>query len=320
MRLPKLLIILLTVALLVWAVEALYLKQRNTSAAARIKAEEAQNRDRLLVEHKQTRRELELEYDKKKQLATGQTVFDRIFNTQDQNIEELILRVSREALPAAWSCDVRVEEFTHFILYIHLPHNPQRATPDQVVVYLHPILKYCGGYLSDVAVFDSTHKSYLFFDKSMLEAIKKDAGISRALARRSEQLGEVFTRFNSVTIECEKHESQLFLPLEVVGSNGVVTCYALFDTGASTTMLSSEVVNKTGIDNLQSAPRRSFNTANGLLSCPIVTREVNVAGFRKGIEVAVNQRDELNLLGMNFFEGMDYIVDFQNSAIYVWQK
>ena len=49
-------------------------------------------------------------------------------------------------------------------------------------------------------------------------------------------------------------------------------------------------------------------------------REVNVSGFRKKIEVAVNQRDKTNLLGVNFFEGMDYIVDFQNSAIYVWKK
>jgi hypothetical protein len=85
-------------------------------------------------------------------------------------------------------------------------------------------------------------------------------------------------------------------------------------------VLSEEVVKKTGLDDLQRAPRREFDTANGLLTCPIVRREINVAGFRKNIEVAVNQKDKMNLLGMDFFEGMDYIVDFQNSAIYVWQK
>ena len=125
---------------------------------------------------------------------------------------------------------------------------------------------------------------------------------------------------NSVTIECEKHESHLFLPIEVAGKSGIVTSYALLDTGASTTTLTAEVVAKTGFDNLQNAPRRNFNTANGPLSCPIVNREVNVGGFRKSIEIAANQRDDINLLGVNFFEGMNYIVDFQNSAIYVWGK
>jgi hypothetical protein len=45
-----------------------------------------------------------------------------------------------------------------------------------------------------------------------------------------------------------------------------------------------------------------------------------VGGFRKNIDVAVNQKEDVNLLGMNFFEGMEYIVDFQNSSIYVWEK
>jgi len=320
MRLPKLLIKLLLLSLLLWAVEALYLEQRNASTLERIKAEEVQSRNLLILDYKQKRIDLEKEYENKKHLATGETVFDRIFNTQDQSIVDLIMRVSREALPEAWSCDVKVDEFTHFILLVHLPHNVKRATMDQVVSHLHPILKYCDWCLTDIAVFDRTHKSYLFFDKSMLDGIKKNAGISRILADRSEHLGESFSRFNSVTIECEKHESHLFLPLEVAGSNGVVTCNVLFDTGASITMLSAEVVTNTGDDRFHIAPHRSFSTASGLISCPIVTRQVNVSGFRKVIEVAVNQKDEQNLLGINFFEGMDYIVDFQHSAIYVWEK
>ena len=95
---------------------------------------------------------------------------------------------------------------------------------------------------------------------------------------------------------------------------------ALLDTGASTTTLNFEIVTETGFDNLQKAPRRSFNTANGEKSFPIVTRDVNVGGLWRGIEVAVNQKDEVNLLGVNFFEGMDYIIDFPNSSIYVWEK
>ena len=320
MKLKKLLGMLLVVALVAWAAEALYLAQRNATTPAHIKAEGLQNRNRLELDYKQKIRELEHEYEKKKHLATGETVFDRIFNTQDQSIINLIKRISQEALPNGWSCGVEVEEFTHFILLVYLPHNAQRASSDQVTQYLHPVMKYCGWCLSNVAVFDKTHKSYLFFDKVMLEEIKEGKGISQDLARSAEEQGDSFTRFNSITIECDKHESHLFLPMEVAGRNGVVTCYALFDTGASTTTLSDEVISNTGYENLQSAPRRSFSTANGWMSCPIVYREVKLGCFRKSIEVAVNQRDKINLLGMNFFEGMDYIVDFQNSAIYVWEK
>jgi predicted aspartyl protease len=263
---------------------------------------------------------LEQEYEKKKHLATGTTVFDRIYNTQDQSIIDLIMHISREALPDGWSFDVKIEEFTHFILLIYLPHNSQQTPPDQIVSHLSPILKYCGWVLSDVAVFDRKHKSYLFFNNAMLREIEKGKKLSQSLLRRAEKYGQSFTRFNSVTIECFKYESHLFLPLEVIGANAVITCNALFDTGASTTTLSAEVVSKTGNDNLQDAPHRRFNTANGTMSCPIVKREVNVGGFRKDIEVAVNQKDEVNLLGVNFFEGMEYIVDFKNSSIYVWER
>jgi clan AA aspartic protease (TIGR02281 family) len=154
----------------------------------------------------------------------------------------------------------------------------------------------------------------------MLDKIKRRGKLLNNTLAHAKKQGLSFTQFNSVTIECEKHESHLFLPIEVAGKGGIVSIYVLLDTGASTTTLTSEVIAKTGFDNLQNAPRRTFNTANGPMSCPIVTREVNVGGFRKGIEIAVNQKDDINLLGVNFFAGMDYIVDFQNSAIYVWEK
>jgi len=318
MNITKVLVILLAITLLAWGTEVMYLSQRNASAPERIKNNASQLRNRLLLEHQQRRRQIELEYEEKKHLATGETVFDRVYNTQEQSIIDMIIRVSQEALPAQWSCDVKVGEFTHFILLVYLPHNSQQATPDQVALYLRPILKYCNWCLSDVAVFDRTHKSYLFFDKTMLDKIKRNKEISPDLSYRATTLGKSFSRFNSVTIKCEKQESHLFLPMEIAGQNGIVTCYALFDTGASITTLSAEVISQTGYDILKDAPRRSFNTANGRMSCPIVKREVNVGGYRKQIEVAVNQRDQLNLLGMNFFKGMDYVVDFQNSAIYVW--
>ena len=320
MKRLKLIGILFLISLLVWVGEVIYLAQLNAAAPNHIKAAENQRRNRENIEYQQKIRELEQDYDKKKHLATGKTVFDRIYNTQGQSIIELIQRLSDEALPKSWSSDVKVEEFTHFILLIYLPHNSQQVAPDQVVSYFGPILEYCGWLLTDVAVFDRTHKSYLFFDKTMLNETKKNGQLSKRLLACAEKQGQSFTQFNSATIECEKHESHLFLPIEVAGPSGIVTCYALLDTGASTTTLNYEVVSKTGSDNLQNVPRRSFNTANGMMSCPIVTRGLNIGGFRKNVEIAVNQKDDINLLGVNFFEGMDYIVDFQNSAIYVWDK
>jgi len=144
------------------AVQALYFAHENASTRDRIRSQEAQNRSRMETDNAQKLRELEHEYERKKHLATGGTVFDRIFNAQDQTIIDLVKRISQEALPDGWSCDVKVEEFTHFILLIYLPHNSERPQIDQVTSSLQPIMKYCSWCLSDVAVFDSRHKSYLF--------------------------------------------------------------------------------------------------------------------------------------------------------------
>jgi predicted aspartyl protease len=320
MKVTKLIGLLLVVGLVTWSIEVIYLLQQNRSTPVQIKNVETQERNRLELEYRKNERNLEQEYEKKKHLATGETVFDRIFNSPDQNIVDLIKRISGEALPDGWSYNVKVDEFIHFALLVYLPYNSQPITTDQITSYLQPISKYCSLYLSDIALFDRTHKSHLFFDKSILNEIESGKAISKEMLLLAEDQGKSFTRFNSITLKCEKDESHLFLPIEIIGPNGLVTCYALFDTGATTTMISADVISKTGYDNLQIAPRRSFNTANGMMSCPIVFREINIVGFRKNIEVAVNQQDEINLLGMNFFEGINYIVDFQSSAIYVWQK
>lgn len=316
----KLFTTLFTAALAVWGIQILYLLHSNNTVPRRIKEEGAQERQRISLDHAQKLRKLEKEYETKKHLATGSTVFDRIFNTQDQTIVDLIKRISREALPGDWSCDVKVEEFTHFILLIYLPHDTELPTTDHIVTALRPVMKYCGWCLSDVSVFDQQHKSYLFFDKAILRHMKSGKHLTSSMERTALRQGKAFTRFNSVTVQCEKYESHLLIPIQISGPNGVVGCRALLDTGASTTMLASEIIAETGQDNLQSAPRRTFSTANGAISCPIVHREVNVSGMRKKLEVAVNQQDQLTLLGMNYFKGMDYIIDFGKSTIHMWEK
>lgn len=256
MNLFKLTFVIFVCSLLAWVGEIIYLSQQNAATPDRVKAEENQKRNRAKVEYQKKLRELEQEYEKKKHLATGNTLFDRIYNTQDQSIIELIQRISKEALPNSWSFDVKAEEFTHFILLIYLPHDSQKETPSQIVSHLGPVIKYCGWLLTDVAVFDKTHKSYLFFDKKMLVEIKRNGRLSKSSLYSAEKQGQSFTQFNSVTIECEKHESHLFLPIEVAGKRGIVTSYALLDTGASTTTLTSDIIRKTGHDNLQNTPDR----------------------------------------------------------------
>jgi predicted aspartyl protease len=208
----------------------------------------------------------------------------------------------------------------HFILLIFVPHTETQIQAGNVAEHFAPILKYCGWCLSHIAVFDRTHKSYLFFDETTLNHLKRGIRLTEKLAKKVRRQGKAFSRFDSITIQCEKYESHLLIPIEILGSAGVVTCYALFDTGASTTMLSKDTILETGHDDLLAAPRRSFNTVNGRMSCPIVRRNVNAAGLRREIEVAVNQTDELNLIGMNYFEGLKYIADFENSCIYVWEE
>jgi len=316
----KLLTILLIGALAVWGGQALYLVHENKSAPDRIRDEETQKRTLLKVEYAQKLRELEREYGRKKYLATGDTVFDRIFNTQNQTVIDLVKRISQEVLPDGWLSDVKVEEFTHFILLVYLPHNSEPPPIGQISSALQPIMKYCSWCLSDVAVFDRRHKSYLFFDKLLLTQLESDKPLSTRMTELARKQGASFTRFNSVTIECDKHESHLVVPIEIGGPNGAKSCRALFDTGATMITLPTKIIAATGSDDLQTATRRTFKTMNGTISCPIVKREVNIGGLRKEIEVAVDQRDGIPLVGMNFFEGMDYIVDFGQSNLYMWEK
>ena len=165
MKVRKILIILLLVALVVWGIQSLYILYSNASAPSQIERQAETDRRMQRVEFQNRERKLNNEYSQKKYLATGKTVFDRIFNTKDLTLVELIQRMAAEAFPKNWNCDVRVEEFTKLILLVYLPNNLDRIRAGEIASYIIPIVKYCSWCLSDVAVFDSKHKSYLFFDR-----------------------------------------------------------------------------------------------------------------------------------------------------------
>jgi predicted aspartyl protease len=320
MKLTKTIGLFVLIALGVWGIQVLYYVQRNASKPNEIISAGERERKKIVADYKSEERKIKEKYEQEKYLATGKTVYDRIFSKPGHSIIELIQNISKETLPSEWTCEVKVEEFTHFILLIYLPHNTVRIPVTKLATHLDPILKYCSWCLSSIAVFDRTHKTYLFFDKDILLHLKDRKNLTKSLIQKAHSQGSSFSRFNSTTLQCEKQASHLFLPAEISGPNGVVTCHMLFDTGASTTTVSEEVISRTGYDNLATASRRSFSTANGWMSCPIVRREVNIEGFRRNIEIAVNQKDQVNLLGMNYFEGLKYIVDFSNSCIYVWEE
>lgn len=320
MRVRKILAILLVIALVGWGIEAIWLVYCNMSAPAQIKKQADRERRAIEVQFRDRERQLHADYEREKYLAIGTTVYDRILNAKQPTIVELIEKIAAESMPKNWNCQVRVEEFAHFILLVYLPRNSVRVGAGTLASYLAPVVEHCDQYLTDVAVFDHAHKSYLYYNNKALKHIKSGLKVSGALLDRVKQQGESFTRFNSTTIQCEKNEGHLILPIQITGPRGVETCLALFDTGASVTTVSHSIISKTGPDNLATAPKRSFNTANGLMSCPIVYREVDIGGFSRRIEVAVNQRDELNLLGMNYFHGMKYIVESENACIHIWEE
>lgn len=320
MRYTKLLSYVLVAAIVIWILEAVCLIFHNAAIDSRIRAEETQENRRMELEYKQRMSDLDQEFTLKKHLATGKTVYDRIFNANNQTVSELIKRITQEALPEGWSCDVKVEEFTHFILLISLPRNAHPQDFLQFTSALKPILDYCDWAITDVAMFDEKHKCLLFLDQPLLSQIKSGSVISGNEIQRARNQGSSFTRFNSIAIACEKIESHLWIPFELIGLKGVIQDRALLDTGASVTMISLRNARMTENDDLQSATRQTFSTANGAISCPIVRREINIGGFRKTIDIAVNQQDEFNLIGMNYFDGMYYIVDSENSSVYMWKK
>jgi len=213
MKITKKLSICLFLALIVWGIEALYLLQRNASAPRKISSDAKRKRLSVSAGYQSKERKLREEYERKKYQVTGKTVYGRIFNTPNQSIVELIQRIAKESLPASWYSEVKVEEFSHFILLIYLPHNSGRISASKVAAYLSPIQKYCDSYLSNIAIFDRTHKTYLFFDKDTLKKVRSDKSLSPKIEEKITTQGDSFTRFNSVVIQCEKQDSHLFLPV-----------------------------------------------------------------------------------------------------------
>lgn len=320
MTVSKWLRIFLCIAILVWVGQVSYILFENQSTPEVLRQKGEAERARLEFEGAQKLQELEEDFAERKYLATGKTTFDRIFNAKGQSIKELIQRLSEEALPDGWTSEVKVDEFTHFILMVAHPNIAGQVDPEIIASYLKPVMKYCEEYLKSAAVFDRNHTSYLFFDESLLEEVRSDKPLSDQMIEYAYDQGELFRRFDSVTIKGEKHYSHLYLPIEIAGPEYIISVKAMLDTGASITVITREIALETGRDDLASAPIRRFNTANGTLRCPVIKRKVTIGGIQKEIEVAVSPDDGIVLIGLNLFEDMDYVIDSSKSEMYLWRK
>jgi clan AA aspartic protease (TIGR02281 family) len=263
---------------------------------------------------------LEDEFEKNKYLATGKNAYERIYNNKQSDILDLIQKLALEAFPNNWKIDVKAEEFTNFILLAQVNVRSKEPAITEIIKYLVPVLDHSGGYLKNVAIYNKKHKCYLFFDEDILSKIVKNQNLSKNIINEAKRKGMEFSRYNAIKISFHEKYGHIFVKVIVIGKGDSYEVEMMLDTGASMTVISSELAQKTGYEDLNGISRRTFSTAKGLMSCPIVQREIIVGDIYKKQAVAVNLEDDSNLLGMDFFGSREYIIDNPSQCIYIWNK
>jgi predicted aspartyl protease len=260
------------------------------------------------------------EFDKNKYLASGKNAYERIYNNKQSDIVDLMQKLALEAFPNNWKMDVKVEEFTNFILLVQVDVKSNEPAVTDIIKYLVPVLDNSGGYLKNVAIYNEKHQCYLFFDENALNGLIKNKNLGTNTINEVKRKGEGFLRYNAIKIDFQEEYGHIFIPVTVVGEYGSCETIMMLDTGASMTVISLELAQKTGHEDLNNISRRTFSTANGLMTCPIVQREIVIGDLEKKQAVAVNLEDDSNLLGVDFFESREYIIDSTSKCIYVWNK
>ena len=321
-RYLKTLVILLLIFVIEYITGEVWLKSKKDA----LRQKHANELTKIPLKHEIDKKALDDEFQKRKYLATGTDAYQRIYNTTNQNITELITRLAEESFPDDWRCEVKVDEFTNFLLMVQTTVNDSENFKNteyelnKLYKYIAPALTYTSNVLKNICVFDSKHRCYLFFDENALNELWTTKTLSQATRLDIINTGKHFTRYNSIKIDCNQQYGHIYVPVVVAGENGIYECMMMLDTGASMTIISLELAQKTGYEDLNRSRRQTFSTANGLLSCPIVTRSI-IAGGIGGIQsVAVNLNDNDNLLGVDFFENRNYVIDASSGCIYVWEK
>jgi predicted aspartyl protease len=286
---------------------------RVNGQALEIKKIEAQNAIQM--------KELQDEFASNLYQATGSNPYERVYNRQNQSIEELIQNLASAAIPEKWKAEVHVEEFTNFILLLQPPIDEEMPDANRVASYLIPILKYSSPYLKNVAVYTKNHMCYLYYDEVVISQLITQNELSQNDIAQIWDYGRNFTHYNAIKISYEKQHEHMYIPVTIAGNDGIKTELLLFDTGASTTIIPLKTALITQSEDLNKARWETFNTANGMLRCPITRRVVSIGGIEKNLNVAVflEEDQEQGLLGVDFFSGLQYTVDSQTNALYVWE-
>lgn len=293
---------------------------QHRKAVQEIQSTAAQTATELRRSHEEKMERLRRKHVQNQYLARGKNVFHRIYNRPEENILSLLQSLATEAFPSDWETEVKVEEFTRFILMVQAPTRDASVEPKSVAQYLAPMLPYTMGALSDVAVFNHKHQCQLYYDPQTLRTLRKEKRLNHEDTIRVRRQAEQCTKFNAVEVPCKDVEGHILVPVSIDGDTTRVSCYMLLDTGASKSMISREVWQKTGGGNYGQMPQQLFSTAGGSASHRMAERHFNVEGVTATLSVAVNFNDEMNLLGVDFFEGKRYVIDAEGPSLYIWQK
>ena len=123
---------------------------------------------------------------------------------------------------------------------------------------------------------------------------------------------------DALVIECRRKGGHLYVPVKLSGKKGEIETYMMFDSGASMMSLPEAMYNK--IQTKTSSKTIQFATANGMSKMRISNITVNLGGVERNVEVAILKKSDEGLFGLNFFEGLNFVVDMQRSKIYIWEK
>ncbi|MDD4202201.1 MAG: retropepsin-like aspartic protease [Candidatus Omnitrophica bacterium] len=303
----------------VLALEFLIFQGINSERIKEIDSEHYTATKRMRFNHAKSKKVLNDNYDKKYYMATGKNVYERIYNIKNQSIIEMIKGLADESFPQGWKTEVKVEEFTNFILLVQKEIDNSECNVTEVEKYLIPIIEYSQPYLKNVAIFDEKHKCIMFFDGDSLMELSEKRKLSEEVVNDVLNKGQNFTRYNSIKIPFEVLHGHIFIPVIVGGKYEVMM---MLDTGASTTVLSEEVASATSFQNedLNKVEHRTFSTASGIMTCPILERKLSVGSLDIVQPIAVNFKDDTNLLGVDFFKDYNYRIDSDSKCIYVWSK
>jgi len=82
-------------------------------------------------------------------------------------------------------------------------------------------------------------------------------------------------------------------------------------------LLSVSAAQQTGNENLNTVRRMTLQTANGRIECPVIVRRIQLQGISSDLEVAVHPTDDIQLLGVDFFRGKNYSVDYESNTLFI---